>query len=255
MLQEEREASFGDPVRGIETPFLRTFDDVNGAADAEKVMTLDAETMQAQGDNSAPETLLNHFVKVSELERATSKAASMARPWHDPDRPSDPAQEQMENDAYTQGNINAARAIPTILSLANASQQQRTRANVQRCIETFGRHKTDAILAPRPPVNPLTLPANGKVAEKTPRAGPDTGSSEVQIAILTAKIRRLADELEREGAGNKDKSNKHALRLLVHRRQKLLQYLRRKERGGGRWQRVTEMMGLTEGTWQGEISL
>lgn len=83
--------------------------------------------------------------------------------------------------------------------------------------------------------------------------GPDTGSSEVQIAILTAKIKTVADFLATRGKG--DKHNKRNLRLLVHRRQKLLQYLRRKERGGPRWQHCIETLGLTEGTWRGEISL
>ena len=94
-------------------------------------------------------------------------------------------------------------------------------------------------------------PTNEAAASK--RIGPDTGSSEVQIAILTAKIKTLADFLSTRGKG--DKHNKRNLRLLVHRRQKLLQYLRRKERGGPRWQHCIETLGLTEGTWKGEISL
>lgn len=70
---------------------------------------------------------------------------------------------------------------------------------------------------------------------------------------MTAKIKTLADFLQSRGKG--DKHNKRNLRLLVHRRQKLLQYLRRKERGGPRWQHCIETLGLTEGTWRGEISL
>jgi hypothetical protein len=35
----------------------------------------------------------------------------------------------------------------------------------------------------------------------------------------------------------------------------LLKYLRTKERGGDRWQHVVNTLGLSEGTWQGEISL
>jgi len=87
----------------------------------------------------------------------------------------------------------------------------------------------------------------------TPRVGPDTGSSEVQIAILTAKINTLADFLETRG--RKDKVNARNLRLLVHRRQKLLRYLRKKERGGERWKHLIETLGLTEATWMGEISM
>lgn len=89
--------------------------------------------------------------------------------------------------------------------------------------------------------------------EKIPRAGADTGSSEVQIAILTAKIRTLADFLATRG--QTDKINKRNLRVLVHKRQKLLSYLRRKERGGPRWTNCIETLGLTESTWKGEISL
>ena len=52
-----------------------------------------------------------------------------------------------------------------------------------------------------------------------------------------------------------DKANKRNLRLLVHRRSKLMRYLRRKERGGPRWQNLVEELGLTEGMWRGQITL
>lgn len=89
--------------------------------------------------------------------------------------------------------------------------------------------------------------------EETPRAGPDTGSSEVQIGILTAKIRVLAGEWE--GAGRGDKVNKRNLRLLLHRRQKLLRYMQKRERGSGRWENMLEVLGLTEATWKGQIAV
>jgi len=124
------------------------------------------------------------------------------------------------------------------------------RVNKQKCIETFGRHNTDQILPPKLASNVPRGPGAAPAAIDTPRAGPDTGSSEVQIAILTAKIRALSNNLHK-----KDKTNKRNLTLLVHRRQKLLRYLRRKEHGGPRWQNLIETLGLTEGTWQGEITL
>jgi len=64
----------------------------------------------------------------------------------------------------------------------------------------------------------------------------------------------LANHLEKKGC-QKDKINKRNLRVLVHKRQKLLAYLRRKERGSDRWQTLIETLGLGEGTWKGEISL
>lgn len=85
------------------------------------------------------------------------------------------------------------------------------------------------------------------------RAGPDTGSSEVQIGILTAKIRILADRYA--GENRNDKVNKRNLRLLLHRRQKLLKYMEKKERGSHRWHNMLEKLGLTEATWRGEIEV
>lgn len=148
-----------------------------------------------------------------------------------------------------QEHANAQEALRRISSLALGNSKDRLRVNIQRCIDVFGRHNTDT-----------SLPQKAKSGDplhdeqmRPPRVGPDTGSSEVQIAILTAKIRAVADFLETRGT--MDKVNKRNLRLLVHRRAKLLKYLRRRERGGPRWQNLIDKLGLTEGTWKGEITL
>ncbi|EER42485.1 ribosomal protein S15 [Histoplasma capsulatum H143] len=103
-----------------------------------------------------------------------------------------------------------------------------------------------------------TLTSTSASPQETPqyparpaRAGPDTGSSEVQAAILTTKIQVLAQQIAKYG--HKDKHNKRNLRVLVHRRQRLLNYLRRKERGGPRWQNLMSNLGLTDSSWKGEI--
>ena len=75
----------------------------------------------------------------------------------------------------------------------------------------------------------------------------------MQIAILTAKIRVLADRYE--GVNRNDKVNKRNLRLLLHRRQKLLKYMERKERGGERWRYMLGLLGLTEASWKGQIAV
>ncbi|KAK4503594.1 hypothetical protein PRZ48_004509 [Zasmidium cellare] len=147
-----------------------------------------------------------------------------------------------------EGHETAEEAIRRISSLSLGNSKDRIRVNIQRCIDVFGRHNTDSTLPPRPR-SADTL----QESDKFPRVGKDTGSSEVQIAILTAKIRTLADTLELRG--HPDKMNKRNLRLLVHKRAKLLNYLRRKERGGPRWQHLIEKLGLTEGTWKGEITM
>jgi len=194
--------------------------------------------------------LLNHFIKPSELVQSLEHSKLLTEPVADR-LIKDPARLQQEQKRHEEGHARAAAALTRIVSLANASQEEKTRANTRRCIDVFGRHNTDGTLRPRPAT---AIAAKVELAEKTPRAGPDTGSSEVQIAILTAKIRVLANQIEMKG-GHKDKINKRNLRVMVHKRQKLLRYLRKKERGGDRWQHLVETLGLSEATWKGEISL
>ena len=122
---------------------------------------------------------------------------------------------------------------------ADSAASKRPARSTRPAAKPHGQWKVDGTA----PLNPEALT----------RAGPDTGSSEVQIGILTVKIKALADYLQLRG--KKDKVNKRNLRLLVHRRQKLLRYVQKKERGGHRWQHLVETLGLTDGTWKGEISL
>ena len=65
----------------------------------------------------------------------------------------------------------------------------------------------------------------------------------MQVAILTMKIQALAKHLE---GTRKDMANKRNLRLLVHKRQKLLKYLKKRERGGPRYQNVLDAIGLDD---------
>lgn len=252
-LLEQRKIESGDPVRGHTTPFLESFDNVGGSA---TLVDAVPDTTSEIGFNidipdDAP---LNHFLKASELKASLKHSIALAEPVVDKIRDNkDPAKEAAELKKFMEQHKTATVAMARIVSLANASQKDKTRANTSRCIETFGRHKTDEIIRPRAAVNPSIL-GGLSLPEKTPRAGPDTGSSEVQIAILTVKIRALANQLDGKGA-KKDKVNKRNLRVMVHKRQKLLQYLRRKERGGDRWQHLIEKLGLSEATWKGEISI
>lgn len=150
-------------------------------------------------------------------------------------------------EAHQKEHEHAVAAIQRIVSLSIGSNADRQRVNTVKCIEMFGRHNTDATLPKDPDAPPRG--AGGK----TKRAGPDTGSSEVQAAILTVKIRNLAKMLET--TGNKDKHNKRNLRLLVHRRQKHLKYLKRKEKGGVRYRNIMSALGLDEDAVMKELSI
>ncbi|NXL41750.1 RT15 protein, partial [Podilymbus podiceps] len=63
-----------------------------------------------------------------------------------------------------------------------------------------------------------------QLVEKVRRSPSDNGSFEVQVAMLTAKIRTYEEHLQRHP---KDKSNRRCMLMAVDRRKKLLGYLRR----------------------------
>jgi small subunit ribosomal protein S15 len=63
------------------------------------------------------------------------------------------------------------------------------------------------------------------VKDYAPKAG-DTGSPEVQVAILTERIRNLTTHLE---GHQKDNHSRRGLMLMVGQRRRLLDYLKRKD--------------------------
>jgi small subunit ribosomal protein S15 len=71
------------------------------------------------------------------------------------------------------------------------------------------------------------------------RGEADTGSSEVQVALLSARISDLTEHLK---VHKKDHHSRRGLLLLVSQRRALLDYLKRKDRE--RYQTLIERLGL-----------
>jgi len=67
----------------------------------------------------------------------------------------------------------------------------------------------------------------------------DTGSPEVQIALLTERIKTLTEHFKKFG---KDHNSRRGLLVLVGSRRKLLKYLR--ETNVDRYKKVIEKLGL-----------
>ena len=65
-----------------------------------------------------------------------------------------------------------------------------------------------------------------EIIEEYKRHEDDTGSPEVQIAILTKRIQELTDHLR---INKHDESSRRGLLKMVGRRRRLLSYLRRKD--------------------------
>ncbi|PFH56065.1 hypothetical protein XA68_17123 [Ophiocordyceps unilateralis] len=268
-LQKQRALEWGHPIWGAPTPtpFVeslvsagqqatsRFFEERTDSHDDEA--TTDTATSTEPGVGTAAELpprevrklptslhLRNYNVSEKELEEAIDYAYKLTKPKtsvisH--------ALVGAPDGSHEENHENAKIALQRILAIENGNSKNRFHINVQRIVDEFGRHVTDGQLRPKP--LGVTVPR-----EPTPRAGPDTGSSEVQIAILTEKIRKLATFLQSE-SGRKDKHNRRNLRTLVHRRQKLLKYMKRKERGSERWQHMIDKLGLTPATWEGEITI
>jgi small subunit ribosomal protein S15 len=70
----------------------------------------------------------------------------------------------------------------------------------------------------------LTTAAKAQIVQTYQKAQNDTGSSEVQIALLTARIEYLTEHLK---ANSHDVHTRYGLTKMVSRRRRLLTYLKR----------------------------
>jgi small subunit ribosomal protein S15 len=73
---------------------------------------------------------------------------------------------------------------------------------------------------------PLDKETKTKVMEEYARHSTDTGSPEVQIAVLTSRINQLTSHLR---ANRHDESSRRGLLKLVGHRRRLLAYIRRRD--------------------------
>ena len=244
-LQKQRDDG-PDSIYGKATPFVES---LYSARMGESKTSSGDETAESSQGQPASIGLRNHFITDAELEQATKDAFALTTPA------AGVIETQMSagntedlKQKHSQNHVKVVEALRRITSLENSSARDRFHVNVHRIVDEFGRHNTDGVLKPKPKsISPNT-------EALAPRAGPDTGSSEVQIGILTAKIRNLAQTLE-VNRGYKDKHNKRNLRVLLHKRQRLLRYMHKKERGSERWTNMVEKLGITPAMWQGQVDL
>ncbi len=73
---------------------------------------------------------------------------------------------------------------------------------------------------------PLTKEQKSEIATRFARSSNDTGSADVQVAILTASINQLTEHLK---VHKKDHHSRRGLLLQVGQRRRLLSYLQKKD--------------------------
>ncbi len=72
----------------------------------------------------------------------------------------------------------------------------------------------------------MTVERKREIVERFGKTGEDTGSTEVQVALLTERINGLTEHLREH---RKDHHSRRGLLMLVGRRRRLLNYLRRSD--------------------------
>jgi small subunit ribosomal protein S15 len=85
----------------------------------------------------------------------------------------------------------------------------------------------------------ITTSQNAQILQEHQRAKADTGSPEVQVALLTARINDLTDHFK---AHVKDHHSRRGLLRMVSRRRKLLDYLRQAD--SDRYRSLLDRLGL-----------
>ncbi|MDQ3287458.1 MAG: 30S ribosomal protein S15 [Pseudomonadota bacterium] len=78
-----------------------------------------------------------------------------------------------------------------------------------------------------------------KIIEDNKRAENDTGSPEVQVALLTARIEHLTGHFKTH---KQDHHSRRGLLMMVNSRRSLLDYLKRKD--NARYKALIEKLGL-----------
>ncbi len=86
---------------------------------------------------------------------------------------------------------------------------------------------------------PLSTEQKTQIVGEHKRSGSDTGSPEVQVALLTARITHLTDHFAEH---KHDHHSRRGLLKMVNQRRKLLDYLKRNDHG--RYQELIGRLGL-----------
>jgi len=86
---------------------------------------------------------------------------------------------------------------------------------------------------------PVNVAQKAQIVQQHQRANGDTGSPEVQVALMTARINGLTDHFKTHV---KDHHSRRGLLKLVSQRRKMLDYLKRKN--VEKYRQLIEQLGL-----------
>jgi small subunit ribosomal protein S15 len=87
----------------------------------------------------------------------------------------------------------------------------------------------------------LNSAEKAEIVNEYKRADKDTGSPEVQVSLITGRIKYLTDHFKEH---KKDFHSRRGLQSLVNKRRKLLKYLKRNDKS--RYQTLIQSLGLRD---------
>ncbi len=87
----------------------------------------------------------------------------------------------------------------------------------------------------------LTSVQKAEIVNEFKRADKDTGSPEVQVSLMTGRIKYLTDHFKEH---KKDFHSRRGLQELVNKRRKLLKYLKRNDQS--RYSTLIQSLGLRD---------
>lgn len=87
----------------------------------------------------------------------------------------------------------------------------------------------------------LTKDQKQKIMHQYGQAAGDTGSPEVQVALLTTRINQLTGHLKQH---SKDDHSRRGLLKMVAKRRRLLNYINVKDKDGKRYKELAVSLGL-----------
>jgi small subunit ribosomal protein S15 len=204
-----------------------------------------------------PSLFSNHLTSETDLdflfkhlpEAGLARATYLAESATSPDELSRRAAEE------TPAQVQASEQLMRILDLRNAASRGIRTVNVRRIVEVFGgpvdASASDSSASPSTP-SPSSSSNTPPQVERL-----DTGSSQVQAAILTHRIRLLADHI---AANPRDVHNRKNLRALVHQRAKILRYYKKRVsrsngEGLGVYEELLDKIGVDRRAVEGEITV
>ncbi|EEY19332.1 conserved hypothetical protein [Verticillium alfalfae VaMs.102] len=132
-IKAARDATWGDPVHGIPTPFVESFDSAGQAEKSTPPKDEDGNYISEPYALPTSRHIQNHLVTRDEIETAIGHAYTLSKPMRSEIRDLvDPATEQEAERQHELSHKRAVEAMSRITSMNNSNSKMRRHVNIRR---------------------------------------------------------------------------------------------------------------------------